>query len=55
MRQMMGRLKLTVNKGTARICRLPDGEFDFLGYTFVGVILPRLGGRLSPLVHRGRV
>jgi RNA-directed DNA polymerase len=34
MRQMMGRLKLTVNEEKTRICRLPDGEFDFLGYTF---------------------
>jgi RNA-directed DNA polymerase len=34
MRQMMGRLKLTVNEEKTRICRLPDGEFDFLGYAF---------------------
>lgn len=34
MRQMMGRLRLTVNEEKTRICRLPDGEFDFLGYTF---------------------
>jgi len=34
MRQMMGRLKLTVNEEKTRICRVPDGEFDFLGYTF---------------------
>jgi hypothetical protein len=27
---MMGRLKLTVNEEKTRICRLPDGEFDFL-------------------------
>ena len=29
----MGKLKLTVNEKT-RICRVPEGEFDFLGYTF---------------------
>ncbi len=34
LRQMMGRLKLTVNEEKTRICRVPDGEFDFLGYTF---------------------
>lgn len=34
MRQMMGRLKLTVNEEKTRICRVPDAEFDFLGYTF---------------------
>jgi group II intron reverse transcriptase/maturase len=34
MRQMMDRLKLTVNEEKTRICRVPDGEFDFLGYTF---------------------
>lgn len=34
MRQMMARLKLTVNEEKTRICHLPDGEFDFLGYTF---------------------
>jgi RNA-directed DNA polymerase len=33
MRQMMGRLKLTVNEEKTRICRVPDGEFDFLGYS----------------------
>jgi RNA-directed DNA polymerase len=34
MRGMMGRLKLTVNEDKTRICRLPDGRFDFLGYNF---------------------
>jgi RNA-directed DNA polymerase len=27
-------LKLTVNEEKARICKVPEGEFDFLGYTF---------------------
>ena len=34
MRELMGRLKLTVNEEKTRICKVPDGEFDFLGYTF---------------------
>ena len=34
MRELMGRLKLTVNEEKTRICRVPEGEFDFLGYTF---------------------
>jgi RNA-directed DNA polymerase len=34
LRGLMGRLKLTVNEEKARICKVPEGEFDFLGYTF---------------------
>ncbi len=34
MRSMMSKLKLTVNETKTRICVLPDGAFDFLGYTF---------------------
>ncbi len=34
MREMMGRLKLTVNKEKTRLCRVPESSFDFLGYTF---------------------
>jgi hypothetical protein len=30
----MGKLKLTVNEDKTRICKVPEGEFDFLGYTF---------------------
>jgi RNA-directed DNA polymerase len=32
--QIMGKLKLTVNEEKTRICKVPEGEFDFLGYTF---------------------
>ena len=34
MRGLMGRLKLTVNEEKTRICTVPEGTFDFLGYTF---------------------
>ena len=34
MRCMMSKLKLTVNEQKTRRCRLPDGTFTFLGYTF---------------------
>ena len=30
----MSKLKLTVNEEKTRICRVPEEEFDFLGYTF---------------------
>jgi group II intron reverse transcriptase/maturase len=33
MRAMMAKLKLTVNETKTRIGHLPDGTFDFLGYT----------------------
>ena len=50
--EIMGKLKLTVNEEKTRICRVPDGEFDFLGYTFGRMYSPktgkaRLGYRLS--------
>ena len=34
MRDMMTRLKLTVNEEKTRVCKLPAEKFDFLGYTF---------------------
>jgi RNA-directed DNA polymerase len=34
MRQIMDRLRLTVNETKTRICQLPAETFDFLGYTF---------------------
>ena len=47
MRELMGKLKLTVNEEKTRICRAPDGEFDFLGYTF--------GRRYSPTTGKARL
>jgi RNA-directed DNA polymerase len=34
MRTMMSKLKLTANETKTRLCIIPDGTFDFLGYTF---------------------
>jgi RNA-directed DNA polymerase len=34
MRDLMSRLKLTVNETKTRVSRLPEEKFDFLGYTF---------------------
>jgi group II intron reverse transcriptase/maturase len=34
LRELMGKLKLTVNEEKTRICKVPEGKFDFLGYTF---------------------
>lgn len=34
LRQIAGRLKLTVNEEKTHVCQLPQGRFDFLGYTF---------------------
>ncbi|WP_448512429.1 group II intron reverse transcriptase/maturase [Photorhabdus laumondii] len=34
MRGLMAKLKLTVNEEKTRLCGLPEGEFDFLEYTF---------------------
>jgi group II intron reverse transcriptase/maturase len=44
MRQIMERLKLTVNDTKTHLCRLPDETFDFLGYTF-GRLWSRRTGR----------
>jgi RNA-directed DNA polymerase len=34
LRAIMGKLKLTVNDEKTRICKVPEGQLDFLGYTF---------------------
>lgn len=43
MRQIMGRLKLTVNEVKTRTCRVPQETFDFLGYTFGRCYSPKTG------------
>jgi RNA-directed DNA polymerase len=43
LREIMGKLKLTVNAEKTRICEVPGGEFDFLGYTFGRLYSARTG------------
>src|SRR4051812_19790163 len=43
LRAIMGKLKLTVNEDKTRICRVPEGAFDFLGFTFGRMYSPRTG------------
>ena len=47
LREIMGKLKLTVNEEKTRICRVPDGEFGFPGYTF--------GRMYSPVTGKARL
>jgi RNA-directed DNA polymerase len=44
MRELTGKLKLTVNEEKTRVCKVPESEFDFLGYTF-GRMYKRTTGR----------
>ena len=43
LREIMGKLKLTVNEEKTRICKVPEGHFDFLGYTFGRLYTPKTG------------
>jgi hypothetical protein len=43
LREIMGKLKLTVNEEKTRICKVPEGEFDFLGHTFGRLYSARTG------------
>ena len=43
MREIMGKLKLTVNEEKTRVCKIPEAEFDFLGYTFGRMYSARTG------------
>ena len=43
MRDMMTKLKLTVNETKTRVCKLPEEKFDFLGYTFGRCYSPKTG------------
>jgi hypothetical protein len=56
MRQMMEKLRLTVNERKTRQCRLPDETFDFLGYTFGRCYSIRTGrGYLAPKPRKSKV
>jgi hypothetical protein len=43
LREIMGKLRLTVNEDKTRICEVPEGEFDFLGFTFGRMYSPTTG------------
>ena len=43
LRDIMGKLKLTVNEEKTRICKVPQETFDFLGYTFGRLYSPKTG------------
>src|SRR5512144_1605537 len=43
LREIMRKLKLTVNEENTRICKVPEGEFDFLGYSFGRMYSARTG------------
>ncbi len=43
LRELTGKLKLTINEEKTRICKVPEGEFDFLGYTFGRMYSARTG------------
>jgi group II intron reverse transcriptase/maturase len=43
MRDMMQRLKLTVNESKTRLCPLPDESFEFLGYQIGRCYSPKTG------------
>jgi group II intron reverse transcriptase/maturase len=43
MRRIMNKLKLTVNEDKTRLCRILEGTFDFLGYTFGRLHSPKTG------------
>jgi group II intron reverse transcriptase/maturase len=49
LREIMGKLKLTVNEEKTRSCKVPEEQFDFLGYTFGRMYSARTGkGNCSP-------
>jgi group II intron reverse transcriptase/maturase len=43
LRKLMVKLKLTVNEEKTRICKVPEGEFNFLGYSFGRMYSARTG------------
>jgi RNA-directed DNA polymerase len=56
MRQMMGKIRLTVNEQKTRLCSLPAETFRFLGFTFGQQVSWKTGGRyLTPTPARSKV
>ena len=55
LREVMGKLKLTVNDEKTRICKVPEGQFDFLGYTFGRMYSATTGKAVLGCGHRRRV
>ena len=56
MRDIMRKLKLTVNETKTRVCRLPEEKFDFLGYTFGRCYSPQTGrGYMGTVPSKKRV
>lgn len=43
LREITSKLKLTISEEKTQICKVPDGEFDFLGYTFGRMYSARTG------------
>ncbi len=43
LRDLMARLKLTLNEQKTRVCSLPEDTFDFLGYTIGRCYAPKTG------------
>jgi RNA-directed DNA polymerase len=56
MRDMMTRLRLTVNEDKTHTCRLPDETFEFLGYTIGRCYSPKTGyAYIGTRPSKGRV
>jgi len=43
LRQIAGQIGLTVNEDKTRVCRMPEGRFEFLGYSFERCYSERTG------------
>ena len=54
LREIMSKLKLTVNEEKTRVCKVPEGEFDFLGYTSGGCIRRAPAKPVSATGHQRR-
>lgn len=56
MRQMMGKLRLTVNEKKTRQCQLPEETFRFLGFTFGAQVSWKTGRRyIAPAPAESKV